>query len=89
MDTQEQPMKAKSKEQYIEAWTDHINQFIHVCMDADLPIDSWTELKEDMQQILEVAASKTSDKKITCGACTVAIGAHTNDENCKKENTNV
>ena len=54
-------MKAKSKEQYIEAWQRHINEFIFVCMDAELPIESWTELKEDMQQIMHVAANKTFD----------------------------
>jgi len=52
-------MKAKSKEQYIEAWTSHINQFIHVCMDAEMPIEGWTELKEDMQTIIDVAANKS------------------------------
>lgn len=56
-------MKAKNKEQYIEAWNSHINQFIHVCMDADAPIETWTELKEDMQALIEVAAAKTFDNK--------------------------
>ncbi len=51
-------MKAKSKEQYIEAWTSHINQFIHVCMDVEAPMDTWTELKEDMQALIDVAANK-------------------------------
>lgn len=52
-------MQAKNKEQYIEAWTSHVNQFIQVCMDADAPIETWDELKEDMQALIEVAASKT------------------------------
>ena len=78
-------MKAKNKEQYKEAWTSHINELIHVAMDADLPIEAWTEMKEDLQAIVEVAANKSfPDIDINCGACTVAIGAHTNKPGCKR-----
>lgn len=59
-------MKAKNKQQYLEAWQDHIGQLIHIALDADLPIEAWTELKEDLQQILEVAANKSFPEDEHC-----------------------
>ena len=78
-------MKAKSKQQYIEAWTSHVNDLITIALDADLPIESWAEIKKDLQAIIEVAANKSfPETELNCGACTTAIGAHTNKPGCKK-----
>lgn len=78
-------MKAKSRAHYIEAWTEHLNQLIHVAMDADLPIEGWTEMKEELQDLIEVAANKLfPEDAIDCGACTVAIGGHTMRRGCRE-----
>jgi hypothetical protein len=74
---------AKTREQYVAAWTSHVNELIHPFIDSQTPINNWEETKANLMEVVEQAANMVYPD-ITCGACTVAIGAHTNDIHCKK-----
>lgn len=77
-------MKAKTRKEYIAAWNGHISELIHPFLDADRPIDDWMEMRGELRKVVGEAAEKSfAEKEITCGACTVGIGAHTKDENCE------
>ena len=79
-------MKAKNREQYVEAWQSHVRELVHVFLDAERPINDWEETKASLMGLIDEAADR-SFSDIDCGACTVAIGAHTRQEGCREQRT--
>ena len=71
---------------------DTIHDLISACdsaMTARLLDDdeSWNQYgsrRHDAYRDARDAVYDALNNEITCGACTVAIGAHTNDKHCKK-----
>ena len=49
---------AKTKQQYIDAWTDHVNQLIHPALDAEMPPKDFAKMKAEIIAMVERAAAK-------------------------------
>ena len=75
-----------TKEQYLESWGFHLGQLKRIR--PSNPDDA--AAVEDIMMKLSVIIDREANAlfpEITCGACTVAIGAHTYDANCSEEST--
>lgn len=49
--------KAKSKEQYVKAWQNHVDQMLSLCMDSGMPYEKWeNEFKPKMYALIDKAA---------------------------------
>lgn len=51
-------MKAKNREQYVNAWQSHINQLINPMIDSDTPMEEWNRIRDELGAIVDKAADK-------------------------------
>lgn len=51
-------MKAKNREQYVNEWTRHLGQMIHVALDSDTPIADYDAFKLMGVAMIEKAADQ-------------------------------
>ena len=51
-------MKAKSREQYIEAWNSHATQFTSVFLEAGVPVDEWDTMLAQLKATIITAADR-------------------------------
>ena len=51
-------MKAKNREQYVEAWQSHVKDLISPFIDAERPIDDYRKAKAELFAVIEEAADK-------------------------------
>jgi len=51
-------MKAKSREQYIEAWNSHATQFTSVFLEAGVPVDEWDTMLDGLKTTIIAAADR-------------------------------
>ena len=56
-------MKAKNREQYIEAWRSHIATLIHPHIDADIPYPEWDATRAALMKVVEQAADNVFPKE--------------------------
>jgi len=55
-------MKAKNREQYIDAWQDHVNQLVHVFLAADDM--TWLKVKAELYAVIDKASENDFDKHV-------------------------
>jgi len=90
-------MKAKTESQYRNAWNNHIAELTSLLVESTIPVSEWDIILLPLRNAVDTAANKlrlegtwdmTStdfpSTEINCGACTVGIGAHTNDDSCNE-----
>ena len=46
-------MKAKNREQYVEAWQSHVKDLISPFIDAERPIDDYRKAKAELFAVIE------------------------------------
>lgn len=73
-------MKAKNRNEYLDAWRSHARSLIHPAMDSEMPWDEWQALETKLNDMIEKAADEIFTK---CPACLDNEGKHTNDDNCR------
>lgn len=56
-------MKAKNREQYIEAWHSHVKDLMHPYIDAERPIDDYRAMKAELYAVIEAAADKVFEEE--------------------------
>jgi hypothetical protein len=57
-------MKATSKEQYVNEWTNHVRQMINVYLDAEIPMKIWERDFADMKRIIKKAATQNQSDNV-------------------------
>ena len=57
-------MKAKSREQYVEAWTAHIRELISLFIDSDQELAEWEKTKAHLLGVLQQSANKVFPEEV-------------------------
>lgn len=50
-------MNAKTREQYVRAWRNHVRELHYVVGDAGIPWSEWAQMKDQLEAMIEKAAS--------------------------------
>ena len=56
-------MKAKNREQYINAWDAHIRSLIHPALDSEMPFPEWEMLESSLKTMVREAADNVFGKE--------------------------
>lgn len=49
---------AKTRKEYIDAWTNHVHKMIHIHMESGMTYEEWLTIEQSLLATIERAASK-------------------------------